>query len=70
MLLKTDNIKKASFSNGRCLLLTSGNKILEYSSSPDAKIKLKDSYTTKSNVFDIYCSSTGDAYYSVVENIL
>jgi WD40 repeat protein len=67
VLLTADDIKNVRFSNGRCLLLTSGNKILEYSSSPDAIIKLKNSYTTKSNVFDLYCSINGDAYYSVVE---
>ena len=67
MLLKADNIKKVSFSNGRCLLLTSDNKILEYSSTPDAIIKLENSYTTKSNVHDLYCTINRDAYYSVVE---
>lgn len=69
-LLKVDDIKKVSFSNGRCLLLTSGNKILEYSSYPNAIIKLKNSYTPKSNVFDLYCSNNGYAYYSVVEKRL
>ncbi len=69
-LIKVDDIKKVRFSNGRCLLLSSGNKILEYCSFPDAKMKLKNSYTTKSNVFELFCSSNGGAYYSVVEKQL
>ena len=70
VLLKADDIKKVRFSNGRCLLLTSDNKILEYSSSSSTNIKLKNSYTVKSNVFDLYCSVNGDVYYSVVEKRL
>ena len=69
-LLKADDIRKVKISNSRCLLLTSNNKILEYSCFPDSKIKLKNVYTTKSSVFDLYYSSNGDAYYSVVEKQL
>lgn len=70
LLLKADNIRKTRFSNGRCLLLTSDNIILDYYCSPNANIKLKNSYTTKSNVFDLHCTTNGDAYYSVVEKQL
>lgn len=70
ILLEASHIKKVKFSNGRCLLLTLGNKILEYISSSNANIKLKKAFTTKSNVFDLYCSNNGGAYYSIVEKQL
>ena len=70
VLLKADDIKKVCFSDGRCLLLTLGNIILEYCSSSNAKLKLKNSYKVKSNVFDLHISINGDAYYSVVEKQL
>jgi len=69
-LIKVEDIKKVRFSNGRCLLLTSDNKILEYNSPSNAIIKLKNSYMVKSNIFDLYCSINGDTYYSVVEKKL
>lgn len=66
VLLKADDVQKVSFSNGRCLLLTLDNKILEYHSSSNSSLKLKNSYTVKTNVFDLHCCINGDAYYSVV----
>ena len=66
VLLKTEDVKKVRFSNGKCLLLTSDDIILEYISSSNSNIKLKKSYTPKPNVFDLYCPVNGDAYYSVI----